>query len=70
MNEYNLYRTKDLYNGDKWYNGNLKEMKKQADEYINECEGDCILEYRIFDKKNKKYKLMTESEIKKAKLPR
>jgi len=70
MNNYDVYKTKDLMNGEKWYNKNLTEMKKQAEKYVDECEGDCILEYRIFNTKTKKYQLMTNQEIIKAKLPR
>lgn len=70
MNSHDMYKTKDLMNGDKWYSKDLAEMKKQAERYVDECEGDCILQYRIFNLKTKKYRLLTGQEVIKAKLPR
>lgn len=65
-----LYKTTDLYNGDKWYNDNIAEMKKQAKDYLDECEGDCILIYRVLNYETGKYRRMTDGEVKEAKLPR
>ena len=65
-----LYKTTDLYNSDKWYSDSMAEMKKQAKEYIDECEGDCILIYRVLNYETGKYRRMTDKEVREAGLPR
>ena len=65
-----LYKTTDLYNSDKWYSDSMAEMKKQAKEYIDECEGDCILIYRVLNYETGKYRRMTDKEVREAELPR
>lgn len=65
-----LYKCIDAYNGDKWYSEHCSEMKKLAEKYVDDCEGDCILIYYVYDYIQHKYRRMTDKEVKEAKFPR
>lgn len=65
-----LYKCTDLYNGDKWYSDSMAEFKEKAKGYVDECEGDCILIYRVYNYTTGKYRRMTDKEVKEAGLPR
>lgn len=65
-----LFKCVDIYNGEKWYSDSISEMKKKTEEYVDECEGDCILSYRVYDYTTGKYRRMTDREVKEAKLQR
>ncbi len=65
-----LYKCTDLENGDTWYSDHLEEHIKKSEEYVDECEGDCILAYSVYDFTTGKYRRMKDREVKEAKLPR
>lgn len=65
-----LYKVTDLENGDKWYFDSMREMKAHVKDYIEECEGDCILIYRVLNYETGKYRRMTGKEVIEARLPR
>ena len=65
-----LYKVTDLENGDKWYFDSMSEMKSHVKDYIEECEGDCILIYRVFNCETGKYRRMTGKEVIEARLPK
>lgn len=64
------YKMKDLENGEQWYFDSVAELRKEANKYTDECEGDWMPEYRVFNPSTGKFRLMDEQEIKAAHLPR
>ena len=64
-----LFKCIDLYNNNVWYSKNTGEMKKQAQEYFDKCEGICMLSYRVYDYINDNYRIMSSNEVKQAGFP-